>query len=43
MASMIRHSTLQIIPECGHMSTLERPQAVNQAFRRWLESIEAHA
>jgi pimeloyl-ACP methyl ester carboxylesterase len=43
MARMIRHSTLEIIPDCGHMSTLERPQAVNQAFRRWLESIEAQA
>jgi pimeloyl-ACP methyl ester carboxylesterase len=43
MAKMIRHSTLEIIPDCGHMSTLERPQAVNQAFRRWLESIEAQA
>jgi pimeloyl-ACP methyl ester carboxylesterase len=43
MARMIRHSTLEIIPDCGHMSTLERPQAVNQALRRWLESIEAQA
>ena len=41
MAKMIPHSTLEIIPECGHMSPLERPQAINQAFRRWLESIEA--
>ena len=43
LARMIRHSTLEIIPDCGHMSTLERPQAVNQAFRRWLESIGAQA
>jgi pimeloyl-ACP methyl ester carboxylesterase len=43
MARMIRHGTLEIIPDCGHMSTLERPQAVNQAFRRWLESIGAQA
>jgi pimeloyl-ACP methyl ester carboxylesterase len=41
MAKMIRHSTLEIIPDCGHMSPMERPCAVNQAFRRWLESIEA--
>jgi len=40
MAKMIRRSTLEVIPDCGHMSTLERPQAVNQAFRRWLQSIE---
>jgi pimeloyl-ACP methyl ester carboxylesterase len=43
MARMIRHGTLEIIPDCGHMSTLERPQAVNQAFRCWLESIGAQA
>jgi pimeloyl-ACP methyl ester carboxylesterase len=43
MAKMIRHSTLEIIPDCGHMSPLERPRAVNQALRRWLESIEALA
>jgi pimeloyl-ACP methyl ester carboxylesterase len=43
MAKMIRHSTLEVIPDCGHMSTLERPQAVNQAFRRWLQSIEGWA
>jgi pimeloyl-ACP methyl ester carboxylesterase len=43
MAKMIRHSTLEIIPDCGHMSPLERPRAVNQALRYWLESIEAQA
>jgi len=43
MAKMIRHSTLQIIPDCGHMAPLERPQAVNQALRRWLESTEVPA
>jgi pimeloyl-ACP methyl ester carboxylesterase len=43
MAKMIRHSTLEIIPDCGHMAPLERPQAVSQALRRWLESIEAQA
>jgi len=43
MARMIRHSTLEVIPDCGHMSPLERPRAVSEAFRRWLESIEAEA
>jgi pimeloyl-ACP methyl ester carboxylesterase len=43
MAKMIGHSTLEIVPDCGHMSPMERPQAVNQAFRRWLGSIEARA
>jgi pimeloyl-ACP methyl ester carboxylesterase len=43
MAKLIRHSTLEIVPDCGHMSPMERPQAVNQALRRWLGSIEAQA
>ncbi len=38
MAKMIPRSTLEIVPECGHMSPMERPEAVNTAFRRWLES-----
>jgi pimeloyl-ACP methyl ester carboxylesterase len=40
MAKMIRRSTLEVIPECGHMSPVERPQAVTAAFRSWLESME---
>jgi len=27
---------LQIIPDCGHLSTMERPEAVNRALRAWL-------
>lgn len=41
MAKMLRHSTLGIIPNCGHMSPLERPRAVTDAFRSWIESMEA--
>jgi pimeloyl-ACP methyl ester carboxylesterase len=25
------------VPDCGHLSTLERPQAVNQALVEWLK------
>lgn len=39
MAGMVR-STLEIIPHCGHMSPLERPPAVSDAFRRWVQSME---
>lgn len=39
MAKMIPDSTLEVIPDCGHMSPMERPLAVSAAFRRWLESI----
>lgn len=41
MAKMLRHSTFGIIPNCGHMSPLERPRAVNEAFRSWIESMES--
>ena len=39
MAALIPNSTLVDIPVCGHMSTLERPQAVNAAMRAWLEKV----
>jgi pimeloyl-ACP methyl ester carboxylesterase len=41
MARIIPRSTLALIPECGHMAPMERPEAVNTALRQWLESIEA--
>lgn len=36
MASMIPGATLEIIQNCGHLSTMEQPQAVNNALRAWL-------
>ncbi len=30
-------SSLAVIDDCGHMSTLEQPAAVTQALRNWLE------
>ena len=36
MAADIPNARLVIVPECGHLSTLERPEAVNTALRRWL-------
>jgi pimeloyl-ACP methyl ester carboxylesterase len=30
-------SRLVIVPECGHLSTLERPEAVNRALVEWME------
>jgi len=37
MASGIAGARLVIVPECGHLSTLERPAAVNAALKAWLE------
>lgn len=39
MAQLIAHSTLVPVPECGHMSTLERPDAVNGALCAWLARV----
>ncbi len=36
MAAKIRGSELVIVPNCGHMSTMERPDAVSDALRAWL-------
>jgi len=38
MASGIRGARLVIVPECGHLSTLERPAAVTQALVAWMKS-----
>lgn len=35
MATMIPNSTLKIIEECGHLSTMEQPEVVNAAIRNW--------
>jgi pimeloyl-ACP methyl ester carboxylesterase len=36
MANLIPNAKLTIIPDCGHLSTMERPEAVNRAMRDWL-------
>jgi pimeloyl-ACP methyl ester carboxylesterase len=36
MAADIADARLVVVPECGHLSTLEQPDAVNDALRRWL-------
>ncbi|MFT3663533.1 alpha/beta fold hydrolase [Piscinibacter sp.] len=36
MHARIAGSTLAVIERCGHMSTMERPEAVNAALREWL-------
>jgi pimeloyl-ACP methyl ester carboxylesterase len=35
MATGIAGARLVVIPECGHLSSLERPLAVNEALRGW--------
>ena len=36
IASAIPGAALEIVEECGHLSTMERPDAVNAALLRWL-------
>lgn len=38
MAAMIPDSRLRVIEDCGHLSTLERPDEVTAALREWLEA-----
>jgi pimeloyl-ACP methyl ester carboxylesterase len=37
IAAGIPGARLEIIPHCGHLSTLEQPEAVNRALRAWLQ------
>ena len=41
MAALIPHSRLVAIDSCGHMSTMERPDAVTAAMRNWLTDTVA--
>ncbi len=38
MAQAIPGATLVVVPDCGHLSSLERPEAVTEALTRWLEA-----
>lgn len=38
MAGLIKGSRLVAVPECGHMSTMERPEVITSALMSWLDS-----
>jgi pimeloyl-ACP methyl ester carboxylesterase len=38
IAAGIPGARLVIVPHCGHLSTMERPEAVNSALIEWLET-----
>lgn len=37
MADLIFRATLKVVPDAGHLPTLEQPEAVNAALKQWLE------
>lgn len=39
IAQLVPGAELVLLPECGHMLTMEQPEAVNQQLGRWLERI----
>jgi len=43
MAACVPGSQLQVIEHCGHLSTIEQPQAVTEALTRWLQATAAPA
>src|SRR3546814_5282747 len=38
MAAGIADARLVVVEDCGHLATLERPDPVNAALRRWLQA-----
>jgi pimeloyl-ACP methyl ester carboxylesterase len=38
MAAMIPGAVLEVIDDCGHMATMEQPERVADAMRRWLHA-----
>jgi pimeloyl-ACP methyl ester carboxylesterase len=41
IAALVPHAHLVMLPECGHMLTMEQPALVNAALARWLGSLPA--
>jgi pimeloyl-ACP methyl ester carboxylesterase len=39
LADGIKGAWLEVIPRCGHLSPLERPQAVGAALAGWLDHV----
>ncbi len=41
MAARVRGAQLEIIENCGHLSTIEQPEVVTRVVRNWLEQTKA--
>ena len=36
IASAVRGATLEVVPDCGHLSPIEQPRRVSEALREWI-------
>ena len=41
MAARIPGARLEVIEDCGHLSTIEQPEIVNRVLKSWLRETEA--
>lgn len=39
IAALLPRARLEIVPACGHMLTMERPEAVNALLREWIATL----
>ena len=39
IAELVPHARLVLVPRCGHMLTMERPEVVNATLAQWLRSV----
>jgi pimeloyl-ACP methyl ester carboxylesterase len=42
IAAKIPGARLEIIEDCGHLSTIEQPESVNRVLIDWLRKTDAH-
>ena len=39
IAALVAHATFELVPRCGHMLTMERPEVVNRLLLDWLQTL----
>ncbi|WP_323740937.1 alpha/beta fold hydrolase [Caenimonas koreensis] len=39
IASLVPHAQLVMVPQCGHMLTMEQPDFVNETLAAWLAGL----
>ena len=39
IAALVPHAELVVVPECGHMLTMEQPDVVNSHLLAWLQTL----